>query len=42
MRAMLQYKENLEMRMKHGEEPQKFMASEVDLDEEVHRCGPFT
>ena len=27
------------MRMKHADEPQKFMASEVDLDEEVHRCG---
>ena len=34
-----QYKENLEMRMKHGDDPQKFLASEVDLDEEVHRCG---
>ena len=34
-----QYKENLEMRMKHGDDPHKFLASEVDLDEEVHRWG---
>jgi beta-catenin-like protein 1 len=33
----VQYKENLEARMKHSDNPEKFMASEVDLDEEVHR-----
>ncbi|BDA41413.1 beta-catenin-like protein 1 [Coccomyxa sp. Obi] len=31
------YKENLEARMKHSDDPEKFMASELDLDEEVHR-----
>lgn len=34
---MVQYKENLEMRMKYADQPQKFMESEVDLDEEVQR-----
>ena len=37
LRCPAQYKENLEMRMKHADDPQKFLASEVDLDEEVHR-----
>ena len=32
-----QYKENLEMRMKYADQPEKFMESEVDLDEEVQR-----
>ena len=32
-----QYKENLEARMKHADAPEKFMASELDLDEEVRR-----
>ncbi|EIE25166.1 DUF1716-domain-containing protein [Coccomyxa subellipsoidea C-169] len=31
------YKENLEARMKHADAPEKFMASELDLDEEVRR-----
>ncbi|KAK9819671.1 hypothetical protein WJX72_000948 [[Myrmecia] bisecta] len=29
------YKENMEMRMKHSDAPEKFMDSEVDLDESV-------
>ena len=33
----MQYKENLEMRMKYADQPEKFMESEVDLDEEVQR-----
>ena len=33
----VQYKENLEMRMKYADQPEKFMDSEVDLDEEVQR-----
>ncbi len=28
-----QYKENMEMRMKHADAPERFMDSEVDLDE---------
>lgn len=35
--VVLQYKENLEMRMKYADNPEKFMESEVDLDEEVQR-----
>ena len=31
----LQYKENLEMRMKYPDAPEKFLDSEVDLDELV-------
>ena len=34
---MLQYKENLEMRTRYADEPQKFMESELDLDEEVKK-----
>ena len=30
-------RDNLEARMKHAEEPAKFLESEVELDEEVHR-----
>ena len=37
MHAHVQYKENLEAHMKHADDPQKFMGSEVDLDEEVQR-----
>ena len=33
----LQYNVNMEMRMKHADAPDKFMESEVDLDEEVQR-----
>ena len=33
----LQYKENLEMRTRYADEPQKFMESELDLDEEVKK-----
>ena len=33
----VQYKENMELRMKHASTPEKFMASELDLDEEVRR-----
>ena len=33
----LQYKENLEMRMKYADQPEKFMESELGLDEEVQR-----
>lgn len=33
----MQYKENMELRMKHTENPEKFMTSELDLDEEVRR-----
>ena len=29
----VQYKENMEMRMKHAGAPERFMDSEVDLDE---------
>lgn len=35
--ALLQYKENLEMRTRYADEPQKFMESELDLDEEVKK-----
>ena len=35
----VQYKENMELRMKHASTPEKFMASELDLDEEVRRYG---
>eukprot|EP00884_Botryococcus_braunii_P022431 jgi/Botrbrau1/8872/Bobra.50_2s0028.1 len=31
------YKENMEARMKYSDQPDKFMESEVDLDEEVRR-----
>jgi beta-catenin-like protein 1 len=31
----LQYKENLELRMKYADNPEKFLDSEVDLDEQV-------
>ena len=34
---LLQYKENLEMRTRYADEPQKFMESELDLDEEVKK-----
>lgn len=34
---MPQYKENMEMRMKHADAPERFMDSEVDLDEAVKR-----
>lgn len=34
---LVQYKENLEMRMKYADQPAKFMESELDLDEEVQR-----
>ena len=34
-RAVLQYKDNLEQRMKYADQPEKFMDSEVDLDEQV-------
>ena len=34
-----QFKENLEARMKYGDAPEKFLDSEVDLDEEVRRLG---
>ena len=37
----MQYKENMELRMKHASAPEKFMASELDLDEEVRRCDHF-
>ena len=49
MHHAVQYKENMELRMKHASTPEKFMASELDLDEEVrryddlsavHTCGP--
>lgn len=33
----MQYKENMELRMKHTDNPEKFMTSELDLDEEVRR-----
>jgi beta-catenin-like protein 1 len=33
----LQFKDNMEMRMKYSEEPGKFMESEVDLDDAVKR-----
>lgn len=33
----MQYNVNMEMRMKHADAPDKFMESEVDLDEEVQR-----
>lgn len=36
-RLLLQYKENLEMRTRYADEPQKFMESELDLDEEVKK-----
>ena len=36
-RHVLQYKENMEMRMKHADAPERFMESEVDLDEAVKR-----
>jgi hypothetical protein len=36
-RLAVQYKENMELRMKHTDAPEKFMASELDLDEEVRR-----
>jgi hypothetical protein len=35
MHCCLQYKENLEMRMKYPDAPEKFLESEVDLDELV-------
>lgn len=34
---LLQYNTNMEMRMKHADAPDKFMESEVDLDEAVQR-----
>lgn len=34
-RMALQYKENLELRLKHAEQPDKFLDSEVDLDEHI-------
>ncbi len=41
-----QYKENLEQRMKYTDQPEKFMDSEVDLDEQVKSllqvCGCST
>lgn len=33
----LQFKDNMEMRMKYSDEPSKFMDSEVDLDDAVKR-----
>ena len=33
----LQYKENLEMRTRYADQPEKFMESELDLDEEVKK-----
>lgn len=33
----MQFKENMEARMKHSEEPQKFMDSELELDDVVKR-----
>ena len=35
--SAVQYKENMELRMKHTDNPEKFMTSELDLDEEVRR-----
>jgi beta-catenin-like protein 1 len=29
------YKDNMEQRMKHAEQPEKFLDSEVDLDEHI-------
>ena len=34
---MLQYKANMEMRMKHADVPEKFLDSEVDLDESIQQ-----
>jgi beta-catenin-like protein 1 len=31
----LQYKDNLEARMKYSDAPEKFLDSEVDLDEQI-------
>jgi Catenin-beta-like, Arm-motif containing nuclear len=36
-RMHMQFKDNMEMRMKYSEEPSKFMESEVDLDDAVKR-----
>ncbi len=33
----LQFKENLEMRTRYADQPEKFMDSELDLDEEVKK-----
>jgi beta-catenin-like protein 1 len=35
--SVVQFKENMEARMKYADQPDKFMESEVDLDEEVRR-----
>lgn len=35
--TVLQYKDNLEARAKHADAPERFMDTELDLDEEVHR-----
>ena len=35
--VLMQYKENLEMRTRYADQPEKFMESEVDLDEEVKK-----
>lgn len=34
---LAQFKENMEARMKYADQPDKFMESEVDLDEDVRR-----
>lgn len=33
--ALLQYNTNMELRMKYADQPDKFLESEVDLDEAV-------
>lgn len=39
---ILQHKENMEARMKFGDNPEKFLESEVDLDEEIRKLQAVT